>query len=240
MIRTLIVEDDALVAEVNRGYTERVPGFRVVGVVRTGAEAVDFVARESVDVLLLDFFLPDMSGLDVCPAVRAGRPAQPGGPGQPPRAVDVIAVTAAREAETVRAAVAHGVAQYLIKPYSFATFREKLERYAAYHQRLTSTRVTDQQEVDRVLETLRGSSTSSLPKGLSSATHELVSGTLRAASGSLTATEVADLTGLSRVTARRYLEHLVRQGLAALSPRYGGTGRPEHYYSWAGSPGHQP
>ena len=239
MIRTLIVEDDALVAEVNRGYVERVPGFRVVGVVRTGAAAVDFVAREPVDVLLLDFFLPDMSGLDVCHAVRAGRAAQPGGPGQL-RAVDVIAVTAAREAETVRAAVAHGVAQYLIKPYSFATLREKLERYAAYHQRLTGTRVTDQQEVDRVLETLRGSSTSSLPKGLSSATHELVSGTLRSAPGSLTATEVADLTGLSRVTARRYLEHLVRQGLAVLSPRYGGMGRPEHGYSWADSPRHQP
>jgi response regulator of citrate/malate metabolism len=238
MIRTLIVEDDALVAEVNRGFVERVPGFRVVGVVRTGADAVDFVAREAVDVLLLDFYLPDMSGLDVCHAVRAGGPAG-GGPGQP-RSVDVIAVTAAREAETVRAAVAHGVAQYLIKPYSFATLREKLERYAVYHHRLTGTRVTDQQEVDRVLETLRGSSTSGLPKGLSSATHELVSGTLRSAAGSLTATEVADLTGLSRVTARRYLEHLVRQGLAALSPRYGGTGRPEHHYSWADGPRHQP
>jgi response regulator of citrate/malate metabolism len=218
------------VADVNRGYVERVPGYVVAGVVRSGAAAVDFVAREPVDVLLLDFFLPDMTGLEVCRAVRAGRhPRQA-------RPVDVIAVTAARDAETVRAAVAHGVVQYLIKPYSFATFREKLERYAAYHERLAGPRVTDQQEVDRVLESLRSSSSSRLPKGLSQATHELVARTLRSAPGPLTATEVADLTGLSRVTARRYLEHLVRQGLAALTPRYGGTGRPEHRFRWAEGP----
>jgi response regulator of citrate/malate metabolism len=234
VIRTLIVEDDALVAEVNRGYLERIPGFSVVGVARTGADAIAHVSREPVDLLLLDFFLPDMSGLDVCRAVRALHPGgrAAAGPGRP-RPVDIIAVTAARDAETVRAAVAHGVVQYLIKPYNFATLREKLERYAAYHQRLTSAQVTDQQEIDRVLETLRGSSTSSLPKGLSAATYELVAGALRAAPEALSATEVAELTGLSRVSARRYLEHLARQGRAVLSPRYGGTGRPEHRYRWS-------
>ncbi|MGH3437357.1 MAG: response regulator [Sciscionella sp.] len=98
MIRTLIVEDDATVAEVNRGYLERIPGFSVMMSVTTGAAAVDVVARQQIDLVLLDFFLPDMRGLDVCRALRSASP--------PP--VDIMAVTAARDAYTVRSAVAFG------------------------------------------------------------------------------------------------------------------------------------
>jgi CheY-like chemotaxis protein len=120
MIRTLVVEDDPVVAEVNSSYLKRVAGFVAVGVARSGAEAIAAAQDQPVDLVLLDFYLPDMSGLDVCRALRAARP--------PP--VDIIAVTAARDVDTVRAAIAHGVVQYLIKPYNFATFREKLQRYA--------------------------------------------------------------------------------------------------------------
>jgi response regulator of citrate/malate metabolism len=117
MIRTLVVEDDPVVAEVNSGYLQRVAGFIAVGVARSGREAIAAIEDQPVDLLLLDFYLPDMSGLDVCQALRAAR--------TPP--VDIIAVTAARDADTVRAAIAHGVVQYLIKPYSFASFRDKLQ-----------------------------------------------------------------------------------------------------------------
>ncbi|MGH3868919.1 MAG: response regulator [Pseudonocardiaceae bacterium] len=223
MIRTLVVEDDPVVAEVNSGYLQRVAGFVAVGVARSGAEAVAAAENHSLDLVLLDFYLPDMSGLDVCRALRAARP--------PP--VDIIAVTAARDADTVRAAIAHGVVQYLIKPYSFASFREKLQRYAAYHQRLPSGQITNQPEIDRVLNTLRGSTTAALPKGLSPTTYELVVGVLRNADQPITATNIADTTGLSRVSARRYLDHLHHQGLAELTVRYGSTGRPEHRYQWA-------
>lgn len=223
MIRTLVVEDDPVVAEVNSSYLKRVAGFVAVGVARSGGEAVAAVEDQPVDLVLLDFYLPDMSGLDVCHALRAVR--------TPP--VDIIAVTAARDADTVRAAIAHGVVQYLIKPYSFASFREKLQRYAAYHQRLPSGQITDQPEIDRVLNTLRGSTTAALPKGLSPTTYELVVRVLRNTDQPITATEIAHTTGLSRVSARRYLDHLHQQGLAVLTARYGTTGRPEHRYRWA-------
>jgi hypothetical protein len=56
---------------------------------------------------------------------------------------------------------------------------------------------------------------------------------LRAAPGELSAAEVADDIGVSRVTARRYLERLASQRLASRSPRYGGAaGRPEYRYRW--------
>ncbi len=223
MIRVLVVEDDPLVAEVNVGYIGRVPGFTAIGVARTGAEAVACAVSQQADLVLLDFGLPDMTGLQVCHALQTVRTQPPG----------IIAVTAARDADTVRAAIAHGVIQYLIKPYSFATFRDKLDRYAAYHQRLPSGQLTDQPEVDRALETLRGSPSGTLPKGLSLTTHDLIVRTLRDTTGPVSAAEMAAATGVSRVSARRYLDHLYQKGLVTLTSRYGSTGRPEHRYQWS-------
>jgi response regulator of citrate/malate metabolism len=223
VIRTLVVDDDALVADVHRSYVERVPGFEVVGVAHRGTDALEIVARGGVELVLLDFYLPDIKGLEVCRELRA----------RSRRPVDVIAVTAARDADTVRGAVAQGVVQYLIKPFAFDTFREKLERYAAYRSALAGRDQADQAAVDGLLGTLRGSSGPALPKGLSKTTYDLVAGTLQRAGRELSANEVADTAGLSRVTARRYLEHLVSEGLAELTLRYGGAGRPEHRYSWS-------
>jgi response regulator of citrate/malate metabolism len=227
MIATLVVEDDPIVAEVNVGYLECVPGFTLSGVARTGAAAIALAGSQCPDLVLLDFGLPDMTGIEVCRALQAIQPRPPG----------VIAVTAARDADTVRAAIAHGVVQYLIKPYSFATFRDKLDRYAAYHQRLPSGQLTDQPEVDRALESLRGSSGGALPKGLSPVTYDLIVRALRDSHEPLSASEMAAATGVSRVSARRYLEHLHQKGLAVLTSRYGTTGRPEHRYHWSGHRG---
>jgi response regulator of citrate/malate metabolism len=226
MISTLVVEDDPIVAEVNVGYVERVPGFTPVGVARTGAEAVSLAVSHRPDLVLLDFGLPDMTGIQMCRALLAGQAQPPG----------IIAVTAARDADTVRAAIAHGVVLYLIKPYSFATFRDKLDRFAAYHQKLPSGQFTDQPEVDRALETLRGSPASALPKGLSPVTYDLIIRTLRDSGDPLSAADMAAATGVSRVSARRYLDHLHQKGLAVLTSRYGTAGRPEHRYRWSGQP----
>jgi response regulator of citrate/malate metabolism len=225
MITTLVVEDDPIVAEVNVGYVQRVPGFAVAAVARTGAEAISMAVSDHPDLVLLDFGLPDMTGIQVCRSLHASADRPPG----------IIAVTAARDADTVRAAIAHGVAQYLIKPYNFATFSDKLNRYAAYHHRLPpSGQLTDQPEVDRALETLRGSPGGGLPKGLSPVTYELIVRALRDSAEPVSAVEMAAATGISRVSARRYLDHLHSRGLAELTSRYGSTGRPEHRYQWSG------
>jgi response regulator of citrate/malate metabolism len=222
VIRTLVVEDDALVAEVHASYVERVPGFAVAGVAHRATEALEMLASRPVDLVLLDFHLPDVKGLDMLRALRA-RSAEP---------VDVIAVTAARDPESIRQAVAHGVSQYLVKPFAFATFADKLERYARYRAQVEGAAEPDQAEVDALLGTLRGSTARTLPKGLSATTLDNVRDAVREAGQALTASEVAGRSGLSRVTARRYLEHLVVEGVLTLSMRYGGTGRPEHLYSW--------
>jgi response regulator of citrate/malate metabolism len=222
MIRTLIVEDDALVAEVHASYVERVPGFMVAGVAHRATEALEILASRPVDLVLLDFHLPDVKGLEMLRALRARSRAP----------VDVIAVTAARDPESIRQAIAQGVTQYLVKPFAFATFADKLERYASYRAGVEGASEATQAEVDALLGTLRGSAERTLPKGLSPTTLDHVRSALRAAGEPLTASEVAGRCGLSRVTARRYLEHLAVEGAVDLSMRYGGTGRPEHLYAW--------
>ena len=133
----------------------------------------------------------------------------------------------------VDAPVGLGVTQYLVKPFAFATFREKLERYAAFRARATRGGEAAQEEIDAMLGELRSSTAIPLPKGLSRETLDLVARTLREAKTPLGAVETAEAAGLSRVTARRYLEHLVLGKSAELELRYGGSGRPEHRYRWS-------
>jgi response regulator of citrate/malate metabolism len=221
-VRTLVVDDDVRVADIHCGYVAKVAGFEVVGVAHRGTEALRRVLEDQPDLILLDIYLPDLGGLEVCRRLRAAG-----------NLTDIIAVTAARDVDTVRNAVGLGVAQYLVKPFPFATFREKLERYAAFRQKARREGEAGQDEIDAMLGELRSSSALPLPKGLSKETLELVTRTLKDSEDALGAAEVAEAAGLSRVTARRYLEHLVEGNRVALELKYGG-GRPEHRYRWGG------
>jgi response regulator of citrate/malate metabolism len=219
-IRVLVVEDEPIAADAHKVYVERVPGFAVAGSARTGADAFRLLREADVDLVLLDMNLPDRHGIEVVRAMRAAG-----------HRADVIAVTSARDLAVVRAAVSQGVVQYLLKPFVFATFRDKLERYREYRERLSRAEpVAGQHQIDRLLATLRGPDAVSLPKGMSAESLEAVTASLRQAAGS--AAEIASVLGASRVTARRYLEYLFEAGLASKHARYGNAGRPEVEYRW--------
>jgi response regulator of citrate/malate metabolism len=223
-VRVLVVEDEQLAAEAHATYTNRVEGFEVAAVARSAGEAARALAADpTIDLVLLDMHLPDGHGLGLLQRLRAAG-----------HLCDVIAVTSARDADVVRHAVAQGVVLYLLKPFSFATFRTKLEQYAAYRDQLAeaSTDVV-QADVDKLMGTLRSrASSTQLPKGMSPESLQQVTDALRTAERALSASEVADLIGASRVTARRYLEHLADEGRVDRAPRYGGSGRPEMEYRW--------
>ncbi|WP_200301535.1 response regulator [Streptomyces adelaidensis] len=222
-IDVLVVDDDFMVARVHRTFVERVEPFRVVGVASTGEQAVAAVDELRPDLVLLDLYLPDGFGLDVIPRLRtAGHDC------------DVMVISAAREADSVRGAVRHGVVDYLLKPFEFEELRSRLQRYAAQRGRLLTTVVRGQADVDRVLAgaAVPTSAAGALPKGMSVETAELIEGTLRSAAGTLSATECATLTGISRVSARRYLEYFHGIGSADVTLRYGVAGRPERRYNW--------
>ncbi|MFF7933068.1 response regulator [Streptomyces sp. NPDC007940] len=223
-IDVLVVDDDFMVARVHRTFVERVPAFRVVGTAGTGEQAITAVDELRPDLVLLDLYLPDVFGLDVIPRLRtAGHDC------------DIMVISAAREADTVRGAVRHGVVDYLLKPFDYEDLKPRLDRYAARRGRLLTTVVRGQADIDRALSA--GSvpaAAAGLPKGLSVETADLVQRTLRDADGTLSAAECAAATGISRVSARRYLEYFHTTGTAAVALRYGAAGRPERRYGWRG------
>jgi response regulator of citrate/malate metabolism len=222
VIRVLVVEDDPVAAAAHAAYVGRVPGFAVAASAASGAEALRSLDSVPVDLVLLDVHLPDTSGLEVLRRMRAA--------GQ---RTDVIMVTRARDVEVVRAAIAFGATQYLVKPFTFASVRSKLEGYRAYRERLEAGTVVAQDDVDGLFGALRVTTDgAALPKGVSRESLDAVAGVLAAAEpAGRTAAEIAEEVGASRVTARRYLEHLVETGLAERSARYG-IGRPQTEYRW--------
>lgn len=223
MIRTLVVDDDYMAASIHRSYAERVRGFEVVAEAHTGAEALELVRRLQPDLVLLDIYLPDMSGLEVIRRLRTPEYPQ----------VDIIAITSAKDVDTLRTAMQGGVVHYLVKPFFYNTLRERLERYAALRAGLDRMRHASQHEIDRLYSLLRMQGTGGLPKGISAPTLALVVQTVEEAGDEVSASEVAAKTGISRGTARRYLEYLAESGLIELTLRYGATGRPEHLYRFA-------
>ena len=223
-VQVLVVEDEELAAEAHAAYVGRVSGFELAGVARSVGEALRVLGSDTaVDLVLLDMHLPDGHGLALLQRIRAAG-----------HLCDVIAVTSARDSDVVRRAVSQGVVLYLLKPFSFAAFRTKLEQYAAYREQLAGT-ATDvvQDDVDQLFGALRARSTGAgLPKGMSLDSLRQVTEALRQQPDGMSATEVSEAIGASRVTARRYLEHLADEGAVDRSPRYGGTGRPEVAYVW--------
>lgn len=221
-IRTLVVDDDFRVASTHAAYLERVEGFSVVGQAYSGETALAAAAELRPDLVLLDLYLPDIHGLEVLRRLRAGAPAP----------VDVIVVTAANDTGSVRAAMQGGALQYLLKPFSFAAFRAKLLSYASMRAELSRERA-DQRRIDRAFGVLRTPAAG--PGRAASASLEAVEAVLVDAGVDLSATEVAEQTGMSRASAQRYLSQLLELGRVRLQLRYGSSGRPEHGYRWVGS-----
>jgi response regulator of citrate/malate metabolism len=221
VIRTLVVDDDFRVAAIHAAYVNKIDGFEVVAEAHSAAEAVDAVDRLHPDLMLLDLYLPDEHGLKLVSRLRAGHPP-----------VDVIVITAAKDAETVRVAMQGGALHYLLKPFGFPVLRDKLLSYAQMRTRLGSLRDADQRNVDRVFGALRAPDQLSAAKGHSVHTLEAVEQLLSQTTEDLSAAEVAERTGMSRATAQRYLSHLHELGRVEIRLRYGSGGRPEHGYRW--------
>ncbi|RXT09041.1 response regulator [Ammoniphilus sp. CFH 90114] len=229
-IRTMIVEDDPMVMEVNKGFVEATGGFDIVGLARSGTEALELMTVVQPQLVILDIFLPDMDGLQTLAEIRKRNDP-----------IDVILVTAARDSETVQKVFRYGAIDYIMKPFKFERFKNALESYRTLRKTLTKD-LLDQEEIDRHLSAMklvaqeRDSSNQvvgdadALPKGLNEITLKQILLFLLKQSHPLSAEEVAEGVGLARVTARRYLDFLAKAGKVKLEIQYGSVGRPINRY----------
>jgi two-component system, CitB family, response regulator len=221
-IRLLIVEDDQRISELHRRFVEKTAGFVVAGVANTLEAAAEMVELLEPELLLLDLFFPEGSGMDLLRDLRAGG-----------RRVDVILITAAREVGALQEALHGGVFDYLVKPVYFDRFQEALAKYRDYHDRLQNGGTLDQRDIDRLFHPQAAGETPqrTLPKGID----PLTLGKIRQVFtdpevANLSADEVGKRIGVSRITARRYLEFLIGEGFLAADLLYGAVGRPERRY----------
>ncbi len=225
-IEVLIIEDDLRIAEIQRRFIEQIAGFQTVGIAANYIEAKNFIDILQPDLLLLDVYFPDMNGIDLLKETK-----------QQTKQMDVIMITATKEIHKVQEAISIGVFDYIIKPVVFERFKQSLLRFKDYHTKLIelsndNIHVT-QLEVDKLLRKEMdgaGNDKSFLPKGIDPLTLEKVMEVLGKGQRGLTADFVSKEIGVSRTTARRYLEHLMSEEKINADLAYGTVGRPERVY----------
>lgn len=221
MIRVLIVEDDPMVAELNRRYLENVPGFNASGNVRSGQEALQFLAQnEEIELVLLDIFMPGMNGLDFLTALRAQG-----------RRVDVILVTAADDQDSIEKALRNGAVDYMIKPFEYSRFQAALEAYKKRRLLMRSAETFDQRQIDEYVLQRRGYACDLLlPKGLDRNTLRRTWECVALSEAEFTVESMAALVGISLGSMRKYLKYLQSLELVAAQLGYGAVGRPVYRY----------
>jgi response regulator of citrate/malate metabolism len=214
--QVLIVEDERWVADIYARAVSSMSRFAVAGIVHSAEEALEVLKRQRIDLLLLDLELAGVDGLSLLRHLRASGSV-----------VEVIALTASRDPAAVRAVIQHGGIDYLVKPFALERLRQALGLFLNRAAALSGGELS-QDAIDRVSSAGR-QPPRWLPKGLAS--HGLVQvRAVLAAGAALSAADVADRTGMARVTARRYLEYLVVTDQATFETAPTGPGRPRKLY----------
>ncbi len=166
-------------------------------------KAIEWVERGMVDLLLVDFHMPEMSGLDL---IRQARQLSP--------SVVLMALTVEQSPELARDLFMAGADDFVSKPVRLADFCARI----GLHGELSHYRKAGRWEKSE--------------KGVAESTARMVLDLMLKEGGSLSASDVAGMTGLSYPTAHRYLEYLSRKGQLRKVRRQedGRNGRPKSYY----------
>lgn len=222
MIHVLIVEDDPMVADLNKRYIEMSEGFSLVGIAPGVEKAWDVIEAEKVDLVLLDIYMPGKNGIDLLKRIR-----------RKDLAVDVMMISAASESDTISKVLRHGAVDYLIKPFTFDRFQHALHMYRSRMSRTSQSEVLSQQELDKLMQnTSTHIEKPTLPKGLTRSTLHVVWKAIQNRGDSAFSTEdIANDTNISQVSIRKYLKLLEDSEVLLVNMVYGSVGRPVFRYT---------
>ena len=216
MYKVLIVEDDPMVAMINEQYIKRCRDFQVEGVCRDGKSALEFLENNPADLVILDVYMPRVNGIDTLRRLREKKIP-----------VNVIMVTAANDRDAIEECLHFGVVDYLVKPFTFERFQLALQKFSAQADALAGMETLSQQNIDRLIDMSVRKDSEEYPKGNQKKTLSLILSHLMDNGEAWTSgDELAQKTGLTGVTVRRYMNYLLETGRVAGRMDYGTGGRP--------------
>lgn len=223
MIKVLIVEDDPMVAQINKRYVESLNGFKVLGISTNGNEALKFVKTNNVDLIILDIYMPNVDGIKFLKEMRKNNIM-----------TNVIMVTAANETNSIDEALTLGAIDYLVKPFEYERLKSSLESYLQRYKLLNKSTVVSQEDIDKI--TMRKNNIKNdyiTQKGLHVNTLNRIRKFMRDNCDRILSTdEIAEKLTLTKVTVRRYLDYLEVISEVELIIEYGSIGRPSHLYKF--------
>ncbi len=241
-INVLIIEDDPMVSQLNRKYVEKISGFNVFNEVNIDNKmkiCQDDIAK--TDLLLLDIFLPEKNGLILLKEIRESYTD-----------IDVIIISASKNADHISEAMHWGIADYLIKPFTFERLKKSLLDYRNRIIKLNNNKDLRQNEIDLIMnknkinknvktedkteDKIEENDQSNnkyirkLPKGLNNVTLDKIKVYMMNNNNEFTTKKLAHCLGLSRVTVQRYLKYMAENDMVKVTKKYGTVGRPKHFY----------
>ncbi|MEH6954268.1 response regulator [Neobacillus drentensis] len=220
-LKVLLIEDDPMVREVHRQFIDRIEGFSITGIASNGMEGLRLVKELKPDLAIIDLYMPYMGGLEMLRELRSEA-----------YSIDVIAITAASDIETIHGVLQQGAVDYIMKPFTFDRIKKSLDNYKNYRVKLGEKKALIQEELDQLLfiDRKEESERENLPKGLNTNTLTKITNFISQENEPVSAEEVAESIGMARVTARRYLDYLEKEGKVKIHIHYGGVGRPINRY----------
>ncbi|MDR7235769.1 response regulator [Neobacillus drentensis] len=220
-LKVILIEDDPMVREVHRQFIDRIEGFAIIGIASNGMEGLRLVNELRPDLAIIDLYMPYMGGLEMLRKLRSEA-----------YSIDVIAITAASDIETIHGVLQQGAVDYVMKPFTFDRIKQSLDNYKNYRVKLGEKKALLQEELDQLLfiDRKEECERENLPKGLNMNTLTKITSFISRENEPVSAEEVAESIGMARVTARRYLDYLEKEGKVKIHIHYGGVGRPINRY----------
>jgi len=117
-INILIVDDFATMRKIIKNILLQL-GFKDILEADDGTTALELLKKQKVDLIISDWNMPKMPGIELLKTVRKNEDLKD---------IKFIMVTAEAQKESVVEAIKHGVNQYVIKPFTPETLKEKLEK----------------------------------------------------------------------------------------------------------------
>lgn len=221
----LIIEDDPMVASINQQFIEKIKPNTTIKNVRNTEEGLKIIQSENIELILLDVYLPGMSGTDLLKELNKIGIQIP-----------VILITAADDSATLNDALSYQVIDYLIKPFTFERLKLAINKYDTLHDIIDHNKKTDQSALDYVFSGITNTSDTTLfekelPKGLSRLTFKKIMSEIEKFKQPFSTETLAKQVTLSRISTKKYITFLLELFILDEQMEYQEIGRPITLYS---------